>query len=376
MKMGFRWFGDGNDTVTLDDIRQIPGVETVVWSLHDKPAGEAWEVAEIDAAIARITSIPASARARGVTRTLDAEVVESVNVHESIKAGRRVLGLGRDEAIENYVTTIERLGRAGVKVVCYNFMPVFDWLRTDLWHPLPDGSTALHYSQTVVDQLSPETMVEFIASGSGGLTLPGWEADRLAGLPEVSAAYEGVTREDMYAPLQYFLDAVMPACEQHDVKLGIHPDDPPFDLFGWPRIVSTKQDIEKVLSLHSSPFHGLTLCLGSYSANPDQDAVDAVETFLERTHFAHVRNIKHSAVGEFTEVAHRAREGHVDTVGIIAAYAHAGYTGYIRPDHGRHLWDENTTRRPRPGYGLYDRALGIQYLLGVWDAVEHAGRRG
>ena len=373
MKMGFRWYGEGNDTVSLDEIRQIPGVETIVWSLHDKLAGQVWETAEIDAEIARITTIPAGAAARGVTKTLDAEVVESVNVHESIKLGRTVLGLSRDEAIANYITTIRRLGRAGVKVICYNFMPVFDWLRTDLWHPLPDGSTALFYEKAVVDLMSPEKLIADMATNSGGLTLPGWEPERLAGFSELSAAYVGVTHEDMYRNYQYFLDAIIPTCEEYDVKMGVHPDDPPFDLFGWPRVVSTKKDLGTVLSLNDSPYHGLTLCLGSFSANPEQDAVDAVRTYLDRIHFSHVRNIKHFPNGDFTEVAHRAREGNVDTVGIMKAYAEAGYAGYIRPDHGRHLWDENTTRKPRPGYGLYDRALGIQYLLGVWDTVTYQG---
>jgi mannonate dehydratase len=260
-----------------------------------------------------------------------------------------------------------------VKVVCYNFMPVFDWLRTNLWHPLPDGSTALFYEKAVVDQMSPEKLIADMEANSGGLTLPGWEPERLAGFGELNAAYEGVTHEHMYANYRYFLDAIIPTCEAYDVKMGVHPDDPPFDLFGWPRVVSTKQDLATVLSLNSSPYNGLTLCLGSFSANPEQDAVDAVTTFMDRIHFSHVRNIKHFPNGDFTEVAHRAREGDVDTVGIMKAYAEAGYTGYIRPDHGRHLWDENTTRRPRPGYGLYDRALGIQYLLGVWDTVRYQG---
>lgn len=370
MKMGFRWYGEGNDTVTLDQVRQVPGVETIVWSLHHKQAGEVWEQAEIDAEVARITGLTDEARARGVTRTLDAEVVESVNVHESIKLGRTVLGRSRDEAIENYVTTIRRLGRAGVKVVCYNFMPVFDWLRTDLWRPLPDGSTALYFEKAVVDEMTPESLIADMESGSGGLTLPGWEPERLAGFTELNAAYEGVTHEDMYANYRYFLDAVIPACEEADVRLGVHPDDPPFDVFGWPRVVSTADDLARVLDLHPSPYHGLTLCLGSFSANPAQapQAADTVRRFADRIHFTHVRNIKHFANGDFTEVGHRAEEGDVDTVEIMRAYAEAGYTGYVRPDHGRHLWDENTTNRPRPGYGLYDRALGTQYLLGVWDA--------
>ena len=371
MKMGFRWYGDGNDTVSLDQIRQIPGVETIVWSLHHKQAGEVWEEAEIAAEIATITQLSAEQQARGITKTFDAEVVESVNVHESIKLGRTVLGRSRDEAIENYITTIERLGRAGVKVVCYNFMPVFDWLRTDLWHPLPDGSTALYFEKAVVDRLTPATLVAEMESGAGELTLPGWEPERLAHIAELDAAYQGVTHDDMYRSYRYFLDAVIPTCEQYDVKLGVHPDDPAFDLFGWPRVVSTKQDLATVLSLNDSPYHGLTLCLGSFSSNPEADGVDAVRTFMDRIHFTHVRNIKHLPGGDFTEVGHRASEGSVDTVGVMKAYAEAGYTGYVRPDHGRHLWDENSTNRPRPGYGLYDRALGIQYLLGVWDACRY-----
>ncbi len=373
MKMGFRWYGEGNDTVSLDDIRQIPGVETIVWSLHHKQAGEVWEEAEIASEMARITELSPAHAARGVTKRLDAEVVESVNVHESIKLGRTVLGMSRDQAIENYITTLERLGRAGVKVVCYNFMPVFDWLRTDLWHPLPDGSTALYFEKAVVDEMTPEKLIADMEANSGGLTLPGWEPERLAGFSELNDAYAGVTHEDMYRCYSYFLDAVIPTCEQYDVKLGVHPDDPPFDLFGWPRVVSTMDDLGTVLALNDSPYNGLTLCLGSFSANPAQAprAVEAAQTYLPRIHFSHVRNVKHYPNGDFSEVAHRACEGDVDTVGIMKAYAEAGYTGYIRPDHGRHLWNENTTNKPRPGYGLYDRALGIQYLLGVWDAVNH-----
>ncbi len=372
MKVGFRWYGEGNDTITLNHIRQIPGVETIVWSLHDKQAGEVWEQTEIDAEVAKITTLSAEAKANGITKTFDAEVVESVNVHESIKLGRTALGLSRNEAIENYITTIARLGRAGVKVVCYNFMPVFDWLRTDLWHPQPDGSTAMYFEKAVVDELSPEKLITDMEVGSHGLTLPGWEPERLTNFAELNAAYEGVTHENMYANYKYFLDAVIPTCEEYGVKLGVHPDDPPFDLFGWPRVVSTKEDLARVLSLNDSPYNALTLCLGSFSASRRNDAVDAVRTFIDRICFSHVRNLKHFPNGDFAEVAHRASEGDVDTIGIMKAYAEAGYTGYIRPDHGRHLWDENTTNRPRPGYGLYDRALGIQYLLGIWDTCRYA----
>ena len=373
MHMGFRWYGQGNDTISLDDIRQIPGVETIVWSLHHKQAGEVWQPDEIEDAMSTITELSARDRAAGVTKTFNADVVESVNVHESIKTGSTVLGISRDQAIDAYIKTVANLGKAGVKVVTYNFMPVFDWLRTEMFHPCPDGSTALYYNQHQVDQLSPQGIIDETLKGAGALTVPGWEPERLAHLPELMEAYQGMDHELMYANYKYFLDAVIPTCERYDVRLAVHPDDPAFDLFGWPRVVSSKEGIQRVLDLNPSPYNGLCLCLGSFSSRRGNHAVDAVRTFMDRIHFSHVRNIRFTdEEGSFFEVGHRASEGDVDTVGIMQAYAEADYQGYIRPDHGRHLWSENTEAgRPRPGYGLYDRAMGIQYLLGVWDAYRN-----
>ena len=373
MHMGFRWYGQGNDTISLDDIRQIPGVETIVWSLHHKQAGEVWQPDEIEEAMATTTGLSARDRAAGITKTFNADVVESVNVHESIKTGSTVLGISRDQAIDAYMETIANLGKAGVKVVTYNFMPVFDWLRTEMFHPCPDGSTALYYNQHQVDQLSPQGIIDETLKGAGSLTVPGWEPERLAHLPELMEAYQGMGHEQMYANYKYFLDAVIPTCERYGVKLAVHPDDPAFDLFGWPRVVSSKEGIQRVLDLNPSPCNGLCLCLGSFSSRRGNDAVDAVKTFMDRIYFSHVRNIRFTdEQGSFYEVGHRASEGNVDTVGIMKAYAEADYQGYIRPDHGRHLWSENTEAgRPRPGYGLYDRAMGIQYLLGVWDAYRY-----
>ncbi|KJY53783.1 Mannonate dehydratase [Bifidobacterium coryneforme] len=373
MHMGFRWYGEGNDTISLDDIRQIPGVETIVWSLHHKQAGEVWQPGEIEEAMATITGLSARDRAAGITKTFNADVVESVNVHESIKTGSTVLGMSRDQAIDAYIETVANLGKAGVRVVTYNFMPVFDWLRTEMFHPCPDGSTALYYNQHQVDQLSPQGIIDETLKGAGALTVPGWEPQRLAHLPELMEAYQGMDHELMYANYKYFLDAVIPTCERYDVRLAVHPDDPAFDLFGWPRVVSSKEGIQRVLDLNPSPYNGLCLCLGSFSSRRGNDAVDAVRTFMDRIHFSHVRNIRFTdEKGSFFEVGHRASEGDVDTVGIMQAYAEADYQGYIRPDHGRHLWSENTEAgRPRPGYGLYDRAMGIQYLLGVWDAYRN-----
>ena len=373
MHMGFRWYGEGNDTISLDDIRQIPGVETIVWSLHHKQAGEVWQPGEIEEAMATITGLSARDRAAGITKTFNADVVESVNVHESIKTGSTVLGMSRDQAIDAYIETVANLGKAGVRVVTYNFMPVFDWLRTEMFHPCPDGSTALYYNQHQVDQLSPQGIIDETLKGAGALTVPGWEPERLAHLPELMEAYQGMDHELMYANYKYFLDAVIPTCERYDVRLAVHPDDPAFDLFGWPRVVSSKEGIQRVLDLNPSPYNGLCLWLGSFSSRRGNDAVDAVRTFMDRIHFSHVRNIRFTdEEGSFFEVGHRASEGDVDTVGIMQAFAEADYQGYIRPDHGRHLWSENTEAgRPRPGYGLYDRAMGIQYLLGVWDAYRN-----
>ncbi len=366
--MGFRWYGESNDTVSLDEIRQIPGVETIVWALHHKQAGEVWEQDEIDAEIAKITTKQTS---QGF---LDAEVVESVNIHESIKLGKTILGVSRDLAIDNYIITLKRLAKSGVKVVTYNFMPVLDWLRTDFWRLLPDGSTALYYDDNIVKQLSPEKLIADMENAGGRLTLPGWEPERLAHFRTLNETYQGVMHEDMYRNYKYFLDAVIPTCEQFDIKLAVHPDDPAFDLFSWPRVVSNKKGLATVLSLNNSKYNGLCLCLGSFSSNPENDAVDAVETFIDRIHFSHVRNIKFTKGASFSEVGHRACEGDVDTTGIMRVYAKNNYQGYIRPDHGRHLWDENTKNRPRPGYGLYDRALGTQYLLGCWDAFRRIER--
>lgn len=371
MHIGFRWYGEGNDTVSLDDIRQIPGVETIVWGLHHKAAGDVWFPDEIEHEISVITGLSADNLHRGVTKRFTADVVESLNVHEAIKTGKKVLGMSLDQALNNYIISLTNLGRAGVKVVTYNFMPVFDWLRTEMFHPLPDGSTALFYDASAVEELTdPRILVERTLSGAGGLTVPGWEPERLAHLPELIEAYEGISREQYYRNYQVFLDAVIPTCEKYDLKLAVHPDDPSFDLFGWPRLVSSKQGIEHVLELNRSPYNGLCLCVGSFASRKGNDPVDAVKTFMDRIYFSHVRNIKFvDDAGSFSEVGHRASEGDVDTVGIMQAYAQADYQGYIRPDHGRHLWSENSdSNRPRPGYGLYDRALGIEYLLGLWDA--------
>lgn len=354
MKMTFRWYGEGNDSISLQQIKQIPGVEGIVWALHDVPAGEEWPLDKIE-------EIKNQAEQFG----LNIDVVESVNVHEDIKLGLP----SRDQYIENYKRTIEKLAAAGVKVICYNFMPVFDWTRTELFKEMEDGSTALFFEKAKVEDMNPFELVDKISSNSA-FTMPGWEPERLSKLKELFEAYKQVTEEDLFNHLEYFLKEIIPVAEENNIKMGIHPDDPPFSIFGLPRIITNKQNIKRVLSLVDSPSNGVTLCSGSLGANPDNNVADMVREFSDRIPFAHIRNVKVYENGDFIETSHRSKDGSVDILEIMTAYHEKGFTGYARPDHGRHIWEEEC----RPGYGLYDRGLGIMYLWGIWDSLERAGR--
>ncbi|MFD1136018.1 mannonate dehydratase [Paenibacillus urinalis] len=348
MKMVFRWFGEGNDTVTLNQIRQIPGVEGIVWALHDVPAGEEWPMD-------KILEIKSQAEQAG----LHLDVVESVNIHEDIKLGLP----SRDKYIANYKRTIEKLAQVGVKVICYNFMPIFDWLRTDLYKEGPDGSTALFYEKARIHNIDPFDLVHQINQDSQ-LTMPGWEPERLKHLTALFEAYKNVTEEDLWANLEYFLNEIIPVAEAHDIRMAIHPDDPPWSIFGLPRIITSQDNVRRFLSIYNSPNNSITLCSGSLGANPGNDIVSMIHEFKDRIPFAHIRNVKVFDNGDFMETSHRTQDGTVDITGIVQAYHDTGFTGYARPDHGRHIWDEKC----RPGYGLYDRALGIMYLWGLWDA--------
>lgn len=353
MKMTFRWYGEGNDSVTLADIKQIPGVDGVVWALHDMPAGEVWPME-------RIEEVKQQADAYG----FNIDVVESVNVHESIKMGTP----DRDEYIKNYIETINRLSKVGVKVICYNFMPVFDWVRTELFHELEDGSTALFFNKETIETITPQKLVELVTSKSE-YTVAGWEPERLKELDQVLEAYKGFTEDDLFANLKYFLEAIGPACKANDIKMAIHPDDPPWSVFGLPRIVTSKENLKRLVELVDEPYNGLTLCTGSLGSNPNNDVVEIISTYMDRIYFGHVRNVRIYDNGNFVETSHRTQDGSLDIQGVMEAYHSAGFDYYIRPDHGRHLWNEDC----RPGYGLYDRALGIMYMLGIWDTLEKRG---
>ncbi|WP_424244898.1 mannonate dehydratase [Elusimicrobium posterum] len=351
MKMTFRWYGEGIDLIPLSHIRQIPGVEGVVWSLHDTQAGEYWPME-------RILEVKEQAAKYG----LNIDVVESVNVHEDIKLGLP----SREKYIENYKNTLRNLGKAGVKVVTYNFMPVFDWTRTDLYRIQPDGSTALFYEKAKVDGINPVEFMEKMLKQEGLGDMPGWEPERLGKLKELFKAYEGMTSDKLWDNLKYFLETIIPVAEEEGIKMAIHPDDPPWDIFGLPRIITNRANLEKFLKLVDSPANGLALCTGSLGASENNNLPEIIRALGDRIYFAHIRNVKRFENGDFTETSHRACDGSLDIVEIVKAYHDIGYKYYVRPDHGRHIWDEKC----RPGYGLYDRALGIMYMWGVWDTLE------
>lgn len=355
MQMTFRWFGSEKDTVTLEQIKQIPNVVGVVPALHNLPAGEAWELDDI-------MKMKSEIEKAGLTM----ECIESVNVHEDIKIGLPT----RDKYIENYKTSIRNLAKAGVKVICYNFMPVFDWTRTDLAMEMGDGATCLSYDGVQIEGKSPEQMFKDIDDNSNGYAMPGWETERMPEIKELFEKYKGVTSDDLWNNLKYFLDAIMPVCEECDVKMAIHPDDPPWDIFGLPRIIKDRESLKKLLEIVPSKYNGLTFCTGSLGASSKNDLPSMIREFGDRIYFAHLRNVK-VVDNHFNETAHESNTGSLDMYEIVKALQDVGFDGYIRPDHGRMIWGEVA----RPGYGLYDRALGVAYLNGLWEAVKKSKER-
>ncbi|SEN88465.1 mannonate dehydratase [Amphibacillus marinus] len=352
MKMTFRWFGE-TDTVPLTYIKQIPGMTGVVGALFHIPAGDEWPEQDIEALYNRVKEA-----------NLELEVIESVNVHDDIKLGLP----SRDQYIENYKATIRTLSKYGVKVICYNFMPIFDWTRSDLAMPLPDHSTVLSYQRDQIEGVDPKEMIDRITESSKGLTMPGWEPERLAHIAELFEKYQGMTEDRLFYNLVYFLEQVIPVAKECNIRMAIHPDDPPWSVFGLPRIVKNEQDLDRIVQAVNEPENGLTLCSGSLGANRDNNLITIFDKFIamDRVPFMHIRNVAHKANGDFHEVAHKDNSASVDVKGLIKVLNKNQYKGYLRPDHGRMIWGEEG----RPGYGLYDRALGAMYLQGLWDMLE------
>ncbi|KGX89971.1 mannonate dehydratase [Pontibacillus halophilus JSM 076056 = DSM 19796] len=343
MEMSFRWYGE-SDPVTLQQIKQIPQMKGIVSAIYEIPPGDVWPYD-------KIVQLKDTIEQEG----LQLNVIESVPVHEDIKLGRD----SRDTYIENYVTTLRHLAKAGVVTVCYNFMPVFDWTRTNLTAELPDESNSLSYEEEVASRLNPL---------DGELTLPGWDLSYQMGeLEGILAAYQSVSEEQLMENLFYFLERVIPVAEEVGINMAIHPDDPPWSILGLPRVVTNVENVVKLLNRVDSPRNGLTFCTGSFGSLPSNDLVDMIEAAKGRIHFVHARNVKWIGEASFQETSHSVHDGSLPMVAVMKKLVEVGFVGPIRPDHGRMIWGEEG----RPGYGLYDRALGATYLNGILDCIQH-----
>ncbi len=343
MKMSFRYYGE-RDPISLAYIRQIPNLSTIVSAIYEVKPGELWPREALK-------KLKESCEKEG----LSFEVVESIPVSEDIKLGKP----NRDKLIEVYAENIRRVGEIGVKCVCYNFMPVFDWIRTNLAYQNKDGSFSLSYNAEEFNKLDPQN-----------LHLPGWdESYSPDSLRALLKEYEGMSHQKLRENLIYFLEGIMPACIEAGVDMAIHPDDPPWDVFGLPRVVSKESDFDALFQAVPSSHNGMTFCLGSLAESLDNDVYHMADKYAKdgRIKFVHLRNVKvDDQKGSFHESGHLSKDGSVDMARIVRILLDNGYEGYVRPDHGRKIWGEEGN----PGYGLYDRALGIAYINGLVEMAK------
>ncbi|MCL6443245.1 MAG: mannonate dehydratase [Alicyclobacillus sp.] len=350
MKLSFRWYGH-DDPVTLANIRQIPGIKGIVSAVYDIPVGEVWP-------IERIEQLKRDIEAYG----LELSVIESVPVHEDIKLGRPT----RDQYLENFCKTLRNLASCGIRVVCYNFMPLFDWVRTSLRYELPDGSNTLAYDDVMVDGLN------LLAPDK---PLPAWNTsygkDEVA---ELYAIYREMPEETLWENLRCFVEAVMPTAEACGIRMAIHPDDPPWPVLGLPRIVTNQANLERLLRMYRGQNHGLCLCAGSLGSAAENDVPAMARQFgsAGRIHFVHLRNVRRTGPKSFYESGHLSADGSVDMYAVVKTLADTGFDGPVRPDHGRMVWGETGN----PGYGLFDRAMGAAYINGLWEAATKSVRQG
>jgi mannonate dehydratase len=343
MKLSFRWYGL-NDSIPLTYLKQIPNMYSVVTSVYDKKPGEVWDKESL-------LALKEASEKHGLAM----EVIESIPVSEDIKMG----SAKRDEHIDAFRKNLALCGQVGVKCVCYNFMPVFDWLRTNMHHQNPDFSNSLSYSADDFAKVDPNH-----------LHLPGWDEsyspDELQNLLHI---YQGISHEEYFKNLEYFLNSIMDVCDQYDINMAIHPDDPPWDIFGLPRIVSNEKNLDDMFSAVPNKHNGLTLCTGSFGAGRKNDVPHMAEKYAKqgRIYFAHLRNVLYTDDKDsFVEVGHYSNSGSLDMFKIVKNLVDNGFDGYVRPDHGRNIFGEEE----KPGYGLYDRALGCAYINGLFEAAE------
>ncbi len=343
MKMTMRWFGH-DDPVKLEQIRQVPGMIGVVSALYDVPVGEVWPLKKLE-------RLKKSAQSNG----LNLEVIESIPVHEDIKLGLP----SRDGYIDAYCRSIENMGKAGIPVLCYNFMPVFDWTRTNLTHYLADGSSALSFSYEELAALNEDANI--------AESLPGWaEVYTVERLQKLLDQFRALGTDAMWKNLEYFLQAVVPVAEKAGVRMGIHPDDPPWSILGLPRIIVDEAALTRLTGLVDSPANGVTFCTGSLGASLGNNLPQMVRRLGGRINFVHMRNVAVTGPKHFHEAPHLSCLGSLDMYGVMKCLVDVGFEGPIRPDHGRMIWGEEG----RPGYGLFDRSLGAMYLQGLHEAAQ------
>ncbi len=393
MRESWRWFGP-DDPVSIDDIRQT-GVTDIVSALHAVPAGEVWPVNAIrhHQQLIEICK-PGLAPLRW-------SVVESIPVHEDIKLARP----GHQVYIDSWIASMENLAECGIKTICYNFMPVIDWTRTDLSYQLPSGAYALRFDQKkfaafdlyilqrdgaqadyTAAELAEARELFAAMSDSERTTLTN---NIIAGLPgKMTAAYglddframlanyAGISRDQLRANLLAFLTQVLPRAEQLGVKLAIHPDDPPRDMLGLPRIVCTAADLELLFAAAPSPANGITLCVGTYASRHDNDLPAMAKQFAERIHFSHLRGVSRDSDEQrsFYEASHL--DSDVNMVAVVAELLRAealredGSPIYFRPDHGHQMMDD-INKTVNPGYSGIGRLKGLAEVRGVIRALSH-----
>jgi mannonate dehydratase len=387
---GWRWYG-GFDRISLGEIAQT-GAASIVTALHEVPYGEVWPRETI-----------AGTRARIHAAGFDWTVVESLPVHEAIKRGEGDLAA----LFANYRQSMANLAAEGIRVICYNFMPLLDWTRTDLAAPVPRGGTCLRFSQVKMAAYEIFMVRRKGAEGDyDGETVSAarrWfdgatpaERERLhtaimAGLPgaydrydpdglrAALGRYEGIDRDTLRRNLKRFLDELVPAAEDLGLKFAIHPDDPPRDILGLPRIVCDAEDIAWILSAHDSHSNGLTLCAGSLGANPVNDVPEIAGRFAGKIHFAHLRNVAKDPDGSFEEASHLGGDTDMPALAAVLLGEEARRRSegrsdceiVFRPDHGHELL-EDAARKTHPGYPLTGRLRGLAELRGVIAGLRYS----
>ena len=386
MEKTWRWFGK-NDPITLSMLRQI-GVEGVVSALHHIPNGKVWSIDEISDYKTYIEN-----------SGLHWSVVESLPVSEAIKYG----GAERDALIDNYIESLRNLGRVGIKTVCYNFMPVIDWIRTDLNHRLSDGTVTLYFDKIrfayfdiyilerkqarsdysaeelqkvdalakVITQTEKDSLIDTIIVKTQGFingNIKDGEQNPVAHFKSLLALYDGFDKEKLRANLKYFLEKIMPVCEEYGINMCIHPDDPPSQMLGLPRIVTDSDDIEWILNAVDNPCNGLTFCAGSLSAGIQNDVCVLAEKFAKRTRFVHLRSTDVHSNGDFLEASHL--EGRGKLIDLVRIFEEQIPTVPMRVDHGKLMLDD-AGKGYNPGYSFHGRMFALAQMDGVIATVRH-----